>query len=53
MEVQDLIARAQRLGDSPRPANGYPLKWYVEASLIGDSTAIMAAALHSEGLLQR
>jgi hypothetical protein len=43
-EVHDLIARAQRLADSPRPQDGYPLRWYVEASLIGDMTAITAAA---------
>jgi hypothetical protein len=51
--IQDLIARAQRLVESPRPEDGYPLKWYVEASLIGDITAITAAALHSDALLQR
>jgi hypothetical protein len=32
---------------------GYSLQWYVEASLIGDMTAITAAALRSEAPLQR
>lgn len=52
-DVQDLIARAQHLVDLPRPADGYPLTWYVEAALIGDSTAITAAALQSRALLRR
>lgn len=51
--VQEVIARAQRLSESPRPVGGYSLQWYVEASLIGDMTAITAAALRSEALLQR
>jgi hypothetical protein len=51
--VQEVIARAQRLSESPRPVGGYSLQWYVEASLIGDMTAITAAALRSEAPLQR
>ncbi len=43
--VQDVIARAQRLVDVPRPATGYPLAWHVEASNIGDLKAIAVAAL--------
>jgi hypothetical protein len=52
-DVHDLIVRAQRLGDTPRPDHGYPLKWYVEASLIGDMTAITTAVLHSQSLQRR
>ena len=52
-DVGELIVRAQRLVDSPRPEDGYPLRWYIEAALIGDSTAITAAALQSHALLRR
>jgi hypothetical protein len=43
--VQDVIARVQRLADSPRPAGGYPLAWHVEAAAAGDVTAIAVAVL--------
>ena len=45
--VQDLMARAQRLVDSPRLADGYPLEWHVEAAYVGDLDAIAVAALRS------
>jgi hypothetical protein len=44
-----LIARAQRLIDTPRPVGGYPLAWHVEAKNVGDLTAIAAAALRGSG----
>jgi ribosomal protein L21E len=47
------MARVQRLSETPRPDGGYPLSTYVEAYLIGDMTAIAAAAIRSEGLLKR
>jgi hypothetical protein len=47
--VEDLIARGQRLVDSPRPAGGYPLGWHVEALHVGDLTAIAVAALRASG----
>jgi hypothetical protein len=50
--VQQVIARAQRLCETPRPDGGYPLTWYVEASLVGDMTAISAAAIRSQALAQ-
>jgi hypothetical protein len=45
--VQNLMARAQRLLDSPRPVGGYPLEWHVEALHVGDLTAIAVAALRA------
>jgi len=51
--VQQVIARAQRLSETPRPEGGYALTWYVEASLLGDITAISATAIHSQALPQR
>lgn len=43
--VRELITRAERLIDTPRPADGYPLAWHVEALAVGDVSAIgMAAA---------
>ena len=47
--VQELMARVQGLVDTPRPARGYPLDWYVEALHVGDLTAIAVAALRSPG----
>lgn len=47
--VQDLITRAQRLIDSPRPVGGYPLAWYVEASHVGDLVVVAATALREAG----
>jgi hypothetical protein len=45
--VRDLVGRAQRLVDSPRPVGGYPLAWHVEALHVGDLTAIAVAALRA------
>jgi hypothetical protein len=44
-DVQELIARGQRLVDSPRPWDGYPLEWHAEAWLVGDLAALAAVAL--------
>jgi hypothetical protein len=43
--VADVIARGQRLADSPWPWDGFPLEWHVEAWLIGDLSALAAVAL--------
>lgn len=51
--VHQVMARVQRLCETPRPAGGYPLASYVEAYFLGDITAITAAAIRSEGLLKR
>jgi hypothetical protein len=45
--AEDLIARAQRLIDTPRPPDGYTLEWCVEANHVGDLNAIAIAALHA------
>jgi hypothetical protein len=45
--VQALVSRGQRLVDTPRPASGDSLAWYIEAQFVGDLTAIAAAALHA------
>jgi hypothetical protein len=47
--VQEVVDRAQRLVDSPRPVDGYPHEWHVEARHVGDLTAIAALALRSPG----
>lgn len=43
LSVENVIARAQHLIDS-RPQGEYPVPWYIEASHIGDLTAIAAIA---------
>jgi hypothetical protein len=45
--TEDVITRAQRLIDSPRPYDGYPLEWHFEAMNVGDLTAIATVALRS------
>jgi hypothetical protein len=45
--VDDVVARAQRLIDSPQPYDGYPLEWHFEALNVGDLTAIAIAALRA------
>lgn len=45
--VEDVLARAERLIDSPRPYDGYPLEWHVEAWNVGDLTAIAMVALRA------
>ena len=46
--AEGLIGRVRRLAETPRPAGGYPLEWLVEASHLGDLTAIASLALRSE-----
>ena len=45
--ADDVVDRAQRLIDSPRPDDGYPLEWHFEALNVGDLTAIAIAALRT------
>lgn len=45
--LRELIARAQRLVDTPQPAEGYPLAWHVEAANVGDLSAFAAASLRA------
>jgi hypothetical protein len=44
---EDVVARAQRLIDSPQPYDGYPLEWHFEALNVGDLTAIATMALRA------
>ena len=46
-DAKQLLARVQRLTEMPRPAGGYPQEWLVEASYMGDLTAIATLALRS------
>jgi hypothetical protein len=46
--AEELIARAQYLIDVPRPYDGYPLPWHVEALNVGDLTAIATTALREQ-----
>ncbi len=46
--ADELIGRLQRLLEMPRPAEGYPLEWYVEAQYLGDVTAIAILSLRTE-----
>jgi hypothetical protein len=39
-DLDDVMARAQALVDTPRPEAGYPLAWHVEAMLLGDFPAV-------------
>jgi hypothetical protein len=43
--AEELIARVERLVDTPRPPDGYPLEWCVEAKHIGDLSAIAITAI--------
>ena len=45
LEARDLITRAERLIDTPRPATGYPAAWHVEALNVGDVSAIGMTAV--------
>jgi hypothetical protein len=47
--AQELIARAQRLAETPRPPEGRPLSWYVEAMHVGDLTTLAALSLRESG----
>jgi hypothetical protein len=49
LPVQELITRAQRLVDAPRPASGRSVAWQVEAMQVADLTVIAALALRSSG----
>jgi hypothetical protein len=44
----DVVTRAQNLIDSPRPYDGYPIEWHLEALNVGDLTAIATIALRAE-----
>jgi hypothetical protein len=46
-DVQALMARGQRLVDTPRPVGGDSLAWYIEAQFVGDLSALAATALHT------
>jgi hypothetical protein len=48
--VDEMIARVQRLCEAPRSHGAFPVPYYVEGYLLGDSTAIIAAKLRAEGL---
>jgi hypothetical protein len=48
-DVGTLVARGQHLIDS-RPRDAYPLAWCIEASHIGDLTAIAMVAASATGL---
>jgi hypothetical protein len=48
--VDQIIARVQRLCEAPRSHGAFPIASSVEAYLLGDSTAIIAAKLRAEGL---
>ena len=50
--VHEVMARVQRLSETPKPDGGYPLTSCVETYFLGDITAITAAAIRSEGLLK-
>jgi hypothetical protein len=45
--AQELITRAQRLVDAPRPASGRSVAWQAEAMQVGDLTVIAALALRT------
>jgi hypothetical protein len=51
--VDQVIARVQGLCETPRPEGGYPLATYVEGYFLGDITAIVTAAIRSEGRVKR
>jgi hypothetical protein len=42
-----LIARVERLVDTPRPPDGYSLEWCVEAKHVGDLGAIAITAMRT------
>ena len=45
--AEELIERAQRLSDTPRPPGGHSLEWCVEAKHVGDLNAIAIASLRA------
>jgi hypothetical protein len=45
-----MMTRGQALVDAPAPEGGRSLAWYVEAMLVGDLTALAAAAVRAERL---
>lgn len=47
-DVEPLVAQGQRLVDGPRPTGDEALAWHVQAYLLGDFTAIVAAALRAQ-----
>lgn len=46
-DVQELVARGQRLVAAPRPTGDDALAWHVQAYYLGDFSAIAAAALRA------
>jgi hypothetical protein len=46
-DVQDLVARGQRLVDGPRPTGEEALAWHIQAYFLGDFSATAAAALRA------
>jgi hypothetical protein len=46
--AEDLIARAQRLIETPRPPDGYSVGWCVAAKHLGDLGAIAITAIRAE-----
>jgi hypothetical protein len=46
--AEELIARAERLANTPRPPDGYPPEWFVEAEHLGDLNAIAIASIRAE-----
>jgi hypothetical protein len=47
-DVRRVAERGQWLVDTPRPGDGHPLRWHVEAFYVGDLTALAAAALRKQ-----
>ena len=43
--VGELLADVQRLADTQRPPEGFPLEWQVEAAFLGDAPALAATAI--------
>jgi hypothetical protein len=52
MTIEQVVARVQRLSTATRPEGSYPLAAYVEGYFLGDMTAIVAAAIRAERLVE-
>jgi len=44
-DVQEFVARGQRLVDGPRPTGDEALAWHIQAYFLGDFAATAAAVL--------